>query len=129
MQAKERLGVARCLGSDFLGGTAEGARDGFQDMREEGGLVAPRLRLRLEISRREVGRVGLQQQPLARDLAHQLEQVRAAALVADPAGDADVQAEVEISLQLLALAGEAVGNGVPYSMVFQDLRKSGMSVA
>src|SRR5688572_17528982 len=127
MQAKERLGVAGGLGGDLLGGTAERARDGFQDVRQERRLVAPRLRLRLEISRRKVGRVGLEQQPLARDLAHQLEQVRAAALVADPAGDADVQAEVEISLQLPALAREAVGNSVPYPMVFQELRKSGMS--
>jgi hypothetical protein len=73
MQAKERLGVARGFRGDFLGGSAEGARHGFQDVRQQRGLIATRLRLRLEISRREVGRVGLEQQPLARDLAHQLE--------------------------------------------------------
>ena len=54
---------------------AEGARHRAQDVRQEGGLVAPRLGLRLEVPRREVGRVGLEQQPVARDLAHQLDQV------------------------------------------------------
>jgi hypothetical protein len=33
--------------------------------------------------------------------------MQAAALVADPAGDADVQIEVQVSVQLMALAGEA----------------------
>jgi hypothetical protein len=44
-------------------------------MRKERRLVAARFRLRLHVARR---------------VAHKVEQVLAAALVADPAGDADV---------------------------------------
>src|SRR6185436_19020488 len=129
MQAKEGGGVARGLGGDFLGRSPEGARHRAKDVREVGGLVAPRLGLWLEIPRRQVGRIGLEQQPVARDLAYQLEQVLAAALVADPAGDADVETEIEVGLELLALTGEAVGNRVPHSMRFEDLREPRVGVA
>src|SRR6185503_6321499 len=112
-----------------LGRAADGARDRAKNVRQKGGLVAPRLRLRPQIARREVGSVGLEQQPVARDLAHQLEQMLSAALVADPAGDADIQAEAEVGLQLFALAGEAVGYRGFHLMVFEDLRESRMGIA
>ena len=69
-------------------------------MRQVRGFVAPRFRLRAQVAGREVGRVGFQHQAVRRDVLHQGEQVRAAPLVADPAGDADVQAEVEVGVQL-----------------------------
>src|SRR5262245_32533349 len=113
---------------DRLGFAAERACHGAQDVRQERRLVAPRFRLRLQVARREVGRVGLEQQAIARDLAHQLQQVLAAPLVADPAGDADVEAEVEIGAQLLALAGEAVGYGLWRFVGRNYLREPGMGV-
>ena len=62
-------------------------------------LVAAMRGLGLQVARQQVRRVGLDQQPVERDLAHQFAQVLAAALVADPAGDADRQAEVEVVAQ------------------------------
>src|SRR5690348_14719653 len=106
MQSEEPGGVLRRFGGDLRGRAAERTRDGVENMRQEGGLVAPRLRLRPQAPRREIGRVGLEQQPVARNVLYQLEQVFAAPLVADPAGDADVQPEIEIGMQLRFLAGE-----------------------
>src|SRR2546430_13511781 len=53
----------------------------------------------------------------------------AAALVADPAGDADVEPELDVRVQLILLAGEAMGDGVLHRMVAQDLRKARMRIA
>src|SRR5262249_21443420 len=128
IDAEERLRIARGLGRHFLRRPAERPRDGAQDMRQEGGLVAPRPGLRAQVARREVGRVGLEQQPLARDLANQLEQVPAAALVANPAGDADKEAEVEVGAQLFALSREAMGDRVLDLVSLQDVVESGMRI-
>src|SRR5439155_26210199 len=53
----------------------------------------------------------------------------AAPVVADPAGDADVQPELDVSVQLVALAGEAVRHGSLHLVRAQDLRKAGMRIA
>src|SRR3989440_6666806 len=90
---------------------------------------SPRPGLGPEIARREVRRVGLEEQPVARDLAHQLEQVPAAPLVADPAGDADVEAEVEVGLQLLLAAGKAVRDRFFHLVVLEDLGEPRMRIA
>jgi hypothetical protein len=52
-----------------------------------------------------------------------------AALVADPAGDADVQAELEVGPQFFALAGEAVRDGVSYFVFFKYFGKSRMRIS
>ncbi len=98
-------------------------------MRQKSRLIAAQLGLRAQVARREIGRIGLEQQALVRNVAHQLEQVRAAALVADPAGDADMEAEVEIGVQLVLLAGEAMRHRLAHAMVAQDLGKARMRVA
>ena len=59
------------------------------------------LRLRREIARQEVRRIGLDEQPVERDQRHGRPQLGAAALVADPTRDADVQIELEIGVELL----------------------------
>jgi len=61
-----------------------------------------------QVARQQVGRVGLHHQSMRGDVAHEFLQVGAAALVADPAGDADVAVEVEALEQLALAAGEAV---------------------
>src|SRR6266705_4332000 len=128
MDAKKNAGVAHRVRRDLLERTLQCPGHGLHDMGEKGGLVAPRPGLWLEVARREIGRVGLDEKPVARDLAHQLEQVPAAALVADPAGDADVQAELEAGAQLVAPAGEAMGDGLLYFERLQDLGKTRMRV-
>ena len=60
------------------------------------------------MARQQVGAVGFQHQPVGGNLADQLAQVVAAALVADPAGQADMQVEVQVAIERRALAGEAV---------------------
>ena len=90
MQRKKLSCIARRLHGDFLGGATERARYRVEDVRQEGWLIAPRLGLRAQVARREIGRVGLEQQPLFRDFLDELEEVLSPALVADPAGDTDV---------------------------------------
>jgi len=63
-----------------------------------------------------------------RDFAYQRPQVLAAPLVADPAGDADVEAEVDVRVKLVDATGEAMGDGLFHSMVPENLRKPRMRV-
>src|SRR6478736_1371609 len=116
-EAEEGLGVAGGFFGELLYGFADGARYGLGNVREERRLVAARFRLRTHVARREVGRVGLEEQPIGGNVAHELEQVRAAALVANPARDADVEAEVEVGVQLVLLAGEAMRHRILYPVV------------
>src|SRR6185503_19316765 len=129
MQREKRPRVARRFSGDLLRRTPERPGDGIQYMREEGRLVAPRLGLGPEIARRQVGRIGFQEQPVRGDLFDEVEQVLAAALVADPARDADVKTELHVSAQLVSLAGEAVRDGASYAMVREDFGKPGMRIA
>ena len=46
---------------------------------------------------------------------HHLAQMQAAALVVDPAGDADVQAELEIGIAFLLAAREAMRDAARYA--------------
>ena len=98
-------------------------------MRQKGGLVAARLGLGLEVAGREIGRVGLQQQPFPRDLLDELQEMTPAAFVADPAGDSDVEIELEIGVQLFLLAGEAVRHRVLHAVRAQELREARMRIA
>jgi len=63
---------------------------------------------RLDRARQQVGRIGFDHQPIRRNVFHEFAQMQAAAFVADPAGDADIQIAVEIIEQFLALAGETM---------------------
>src|SRR5688572_7013664 len=116
MQSEESRCVAGGLRRHLLGRSPQGACDRVQDVGQERGLVAARLGLRPEVPRREVGRIGLQQQAVEWNVAHQLDQVPAAALVADPAGNADVEAKLEVRVQLGFLAGEAMRYGLARSV-------------
>ena len=129
MDAEELLRVARCLRRDVFHRPVERARDGTCNMRQESRLVAPRFRLRLKVARREIGRIGFEQQPLARNVAHQLDEMPAAALVADPAGDADIEAQVEVRVQLIFAAGEAMRDRGLDFVRFQNLRKARVRIA
>jgi hypothetical protein len=83
-------------------------RDRPRDVRKVHRLVAPRLRLRFEVAGQQIGRIGLQHQPIGRNARHGSAQVRAAAFVANPAGDADAQPERQIVLEFGNAAGEAM---------------------
>src|SRR4051812_16682874 len=55
--------------------------------------------------------------------------MRAAALVADPAGDADVEPEIQIGMQLLGFAGEAMRHRCFHAVRAQHLREARVRVA
>ena len=63
---------------------------------------------RLQITRQQVGRVGFEQQAARPECAAAARQVRAAPLIADPAGDADRQPEFQIGLEFRCARREAV---------------------
>ena len=75
-------------------------------------LVAPRLRLRNEVSWKKVRRIGLDHEAIERDAGDDLAQMLAAALVADPAGHPDVEVEIEVGVERRVVTGEAVDDGV-----------------
>ena len=77
-------------------------------MRQIHRFVAPALRLRLQVARQEIRAVRLDQQPFRRDRAHDFAQMQPTALVADPTGDTDVQAEIEVSARLVDSRREAM---------------------
>src|SRR3546814_10938102 len=79
----------------------------------------------------QVGGVGLDYRPCGGELRHQFSQVLAAALVAQPAGDADVPVAVKVVEQLFASAGEAVHDdrAVPAVELAHDGKEVGMRVA
>ena len=60
-------------------------------------LIASVLRFRSQGAWQQIRRVTLEHQPPALDLLDQRMQMRASALVTDPAGNADVQIQVEIA--------------------------------
>src|SRR5678815_815103 len=121
MQAEEAAGVSRRVGGELLYGTAERARHGARDVRQEGGLVPARLGLRPEVARRQIGGVGLEDQPVAGDFLDEIQKMAPAALVADPAGDAHVEVELQVGAQFVALAGEAVRHRALDLVMLQDL--------
>src|SRR5438045_7559415 len=82
MDAEERLRVARGFLRHLVGRPAERAGDRLHAVGKESRFVAPRLGLRTQVARREVGRIRLDEQAIARDLAHEVEEVLAPPLVA-----------------------------------------------
>jgi hypothetical protein len=57
-------------------------------------------------------RVGFDHQPLGRDALHQLAQADAAALVANEAGDADAQTELQVAVELTRITRKALHHTV-----------------
>jgi len=105
-------------------------RDRGGDVRKIRRFVAPRDRSGNEVARQQVRTVGLQQQPLGGYVPDEGEQMRAAALIADPAGDADRQSELEVAVELGAGAGEAVRDAAPLRRVLaQDGDEVGVGIA
>src|SRR3546814_17328282 len=58
-------------------------------------------------------RVGFDHQPIGRNMPHQLAQMTAASLIAQPAGDTDVPVLIETLEQFIAAAGEAMHHPRP----------------
>jgi hypothetical protein len=77
-------------------------------MGQERWLIAAGFRRRPDVARQEVGRVGLEHEPVGRDSAHHFTQVLPAALVVDPAGDADAKTQFEIGVAFLLTSREAM---------------------
>ena len=85
-----------------------------------------RYRLRGQVARQQKGAVGLEQEPVCRDFTHQRQQMSAAPLVADPAGNADGQTHVEVGRELFARAGKTVSDTAGESVAM--LAKNGYEV-
>ncbi len=83
-------------------------RDRQRDLRQECRLITTRGRLGAQVPGQQIRAVRLEQQAVRGNLAHQWDQVSAAALVADPSCDADGEVEFQISRQLRSCAGEAM---------------------
>src|SRR6185436_3559254 len=100
-------------------------------MRQVHRFVAAALRLRLQVTRQQVRPVRLEQQPLGRNRAHDFAQVHSATLVRNPAGDADVQAEIEVLAGLGNPGGEAMRDAADQlrAVFAQDSQEVVMGVA
>ena len=86
-------------------------RNHDQDIRQIGRFIPTILRLRRHRSRSKERRVRFDHQPVQRNLLNQFAQVRSSALVANPPSDANVQPHVEVCLQFVTGAREAVKHG------------------
>ncbi|MNC66944.1 hypothetical protein D3C75_1173990 [compost metagenome] len=92
-------------------GLATVQRDFTQYFRQVRRLIATVLRLRAQAAGQQIGRIAFKHQASTGNLAHQRVQVRAPAFIADPAGDADVQVQIEVTEQRLLFTGEAMHHG------------------
>ena len=89
---------------------AASPRNSRRNMGQIGRLIPARFRLAGQVTRQKIRPIGLEQQPIRWNLAHERQQVRAAPLVADPPGDADRQIQFQAGCELLARAGKAMGD-------------------
>ena len=87
-------------------------RDGPDNPDQICRLVAPHLRLWLHRARQKIRRIRFYQQSVVGDLRNQRSQFAAAAVIADPAGNADVTIEFEIAGKLVGVAGETMHDGI-----------------
>ena len=107
-EAEEPQGVGGGDPSDRLQGHPHGVSHSGGDMGQEGGFVA--FGSWLHVPWREVGGVGLEEQTFGWDLVNEGFEGLTAALVTDPAGDADEQAPLEVRLQGVLVPCETVDN-------------------
>ncbi len=77
-------------------------------MREEGGLVTAVGGFVGQIARQQERRIGLDHQPVIRDVDNAGAQCPAAALVADPARDPNVQIQIETAMQEGLIGGKTM---------------------
>src|SRR6185312_4300265 len=102
------------------------------DVRKIHWLVPPRGRLGVQVARQQVGAVRLEEESVRGNAPHQLQQMRAPPLVADPTGDADRQPELEITLELRGATGETVrdapGEGRPVLAQDRDEVRVGIAL-
>jgi hypothetical protein len=92
-------------------------RDRPRDVGKVHRLVAPRLGLRLEVARQQIGRIGFEHQPIGRNARHGGAQLRAAPFVANPAGDAYAKSERQVLLELGDTAGKAMSHSADETSV------------
>src|SRR5690348_1633682 len=71
-------------------------------------LVTPMRRLRMQIARQQIRRIGLDHQPIVRNQLREVAQMLPAAFVANPTRDTDIKPTLDIGDELVALAGEAM---------------------
>src|SRR5688572_24658858 len=110
-KAKEAAGIAGGQPREGFRRFAATARRLVEDGWKERGLVATVRGTGLQRAGQQVGRVRLQHQPVVRDARRGRSQGSAAALVADPAGNADRQAEREAFLEHVGSLREAMQDG------------------
>jgi hypothetical protein len=90
-------------------------RDRFKDVRQVHRFVAAAGWFRLQIARQQVGSIGFDHEPVRREVSHDLAQMMAATLIADPARDSDVEAELQIGARLFDACREAMGDAARQS--------------
>lgn len=91
-----------------LGRFAARAGDCGAYVRQVRRFVATRRWCRMQVARQQVRRIGFQQQPILWNAADERGEMPAPPLIAEPARDADRQAELQAIRELRGLAGEAV---------------------
>src|SRR5580704_2069119 len=119
-EPEELPGGRAARGGELRQGLAACARHPGGHVRKIRRFVTPGRGLRLQVAGQQVRAVGLEQQTPGGDLWHEREQVRTAALIVDPAGDADRKAEREVARKLRRGAGEAVRHPAPVAGVLGE---------
>src|SRR5476649_496509 len=124
-----RTGGAVC--SQVFQGFVAVQGDFAQHFWQVGRFIAAVFRLGSQRARQQVGRVAFQHQTATWDFPDQRVQMRPTALVADPAGDADMQVEVEVAEQRRLFAGEAMhhGSAQVVAVILEDLQQALVGVA
>ncbi len=105
MPRRCRTGYSQCFER-----LATCTRNGRSNMRQIRRLIPPRYRLRMQVTRQQIGAVRLQQEPLRGNFLHERHEMRTTPLVANPARNADCQAHLEVGHEIIARSGEAVGD-------------------
>src|SRR5688500_6059329 len=100
-------------------------------MWQEARFIAPTARPRVQVARQKIRRVGSEQQAIGGYAPPELAQMQAAALVADPAGDADVEPEPQVIIELCVVAREAMRDTArePRPVLAQDSHERRVRVA
>jgi len=131
LKSKECQRIAGGCFRQSLRGFAAALGHDPEDVWQMARLVATVPGLRLEVAWQEVWRIGLEHQPVGRNAADELAQVPATALIADPAGDADREPQLQVVVQLLRVAREAMCDPSrdACAVVAQDRQESVMRIA
>lgn len=112
VEAEESAGRRRTRGSEFHGRGFPERRHRLHDPGQERRLIPPAHRWRFGGRRQQERGIGLDHQPFGRDHGHALAQRGATALISHPAGDAEVQIQLDTGLDHRLIAGKAVKDGI-----------------